>query len=105
MYRATIYGEVLAIKKTKEDVTEELSILQKVKHVNLVNLMGISYDNEGNRFLVYEFAENGPLEKWLHSMSSATSSSEAFLTWSQRIQIALDIANDLQYISLGYQNK
>nr|AZL93825.1 LysM receptor [Ceanothus thyrsiflorus] len=101
LYRATIYGEVLAIKKTKEDITEELNILQKVNHVNLVNLMGISHDKEGNRFLVYEFAENGSLEKWLHSKSSAaasSSSSMAFLTWSQRIQIALDVANGLQYM-------
>lgn len=41
MYKATMYGEVLAIKRTNKDVKEELSILEKVNRVHLVNLMGI----------------------------------------------------------------
>jgi len=41
VYRAKINGRVLAVKKTKDDVTEELKILQKVSHANLVKLMGI----------------------------------------------------------------
>lgn len=35
---------------------------------------------------------------WYHSKSVASLSSVAFLTWSQRIQIALDVANVLQYM-------
>ncbi|KAG2703731.1 hypothetical protein I3760_06G150300 [Carya illinoinensis] len=95
VHRATINGQVLAVKKTKEDVTEELKILQKVNHANLVRLMGISFDTDGNRFLVYEYAENGSLDKWLHSKSS---SSSVILTWSQRLNIALDVANGLEYM-------
>ncbi|KAJ6961692.1 hypothetical protein NC652_000587 [Populus alba x Populus x berolinensis] len=86
--------------KTKDDITEELKILQKVSHANLVKLMGMSsgFDREGNRFLVYEFAENGSLEKWLHPTSESSSSSSGFLTWSQRLHVALDVANGLQYM-------
>ncbi|XP_062001788.1 serine/threonine receptor-like kinase NFP [Rosa rugosa] len=98
VYRAVIDGKVLAVKKTKEDVTEELNILQKVNHANLVKLMGISSEIDGDRFLVYEYAENGSLDKWLHYKSSTGSSSGAFLTWSQRLSIALDVANGLQYM-------
>ena len=98
VYRATINGQVVAVKKTKEDVSEELMILQKVNHGNLIKLMGVSSDTDGNRFLVYEFAENGSLDKWLHPKPSSPSSSVAFLTWSQRIQVALDVANGLQYM-------
>ncbi|KAJ9703359.1 hypothetical protein PVL29_004940 [Vitis rotundifolia] len=98
VYRATIDGQVVAVKKTKEDITEELRILQKVNHGNLVKLMGVSSDADGNRFLVYEFAENGSLDKWLHPKPSSPSSSVAFLTWNQRIQVALDVANGLQYM-------
>jgi serine/threonine protein kinase len=88
VYRATINGIVLAVKKTKEDVCgEELKILQKVNHANLVRLVGISSDTEGNRFLVYEYAENGSLD-----------SSLAFLTWNQRLSIALDVATGLYYM-------
>ncbi|KAI5349713.1 hypothetical protein L3X38_002602 [Prunus dulcis] len=45
VYRAIIDGQVLAVKNTKEDVTEELNVLQKVNHANLVKLMGISSDH------------------------------------------------------------
>ncbi|XVF59556.1 hypothetical protein PTKIN_Ptkin07bG0285600 [Pterospermum kingtungense] len=98
VYRATIDGKLLAIKKTKDDVTEELKILQKVNHANLVKLMGVSADSDGNCFLVYEYVENGSLDKWLHPKCSSSSSHIAFLTWSQRLQVALDVANGLQYM-------
>ncbi|KAJ6678540.1 SERINE/THREONINE RECEPTOR-LIKE KINASE NFP [Salix viminalis] len=100
VYRANINGCVLAVKKTKDDVTEELKILQKVSHANLVKLMGMSSesDREGNRFLVYEYAENGSLDKWLHPKSESSSSSVGFLTWKQRMRVALDVANGLQYM-------
>ena len=96
VYKATINGNILAVKKIKEDVTEELKILQKVNHANLVKLMGVSSDTEGNHFLVYEYAEKGSLDKWLHS--SKSSKSLALLTWSQRLNIALDVANGLHYM-------
>ncbi|KAE8699979.1 hypothetical protein F3Y22_tig00110569pilonHSYRG00254 [Hibiscus syriacus] len=98
VYRATIDGKLLAIKKTKEDITKELKILKKVNHANLVKLMGVSADSEGNCFLVYEYAENGSLDKWLHPKSSCSSSCVAVLTWSQRLHVALDVANGLQYM-------
>ncbi|XP_031270773.1 serine/threonine receptor-like kinase NFP [Pistacia vera] len=98
VYRATINGKVLAVKNIKENVTEELSILQRVNHANLVKLIGVSSDFEGNRLLVYEYAENGSLGKWLHPKSSTSSGSAAFLTWSQRLHVALDVANGLQYM-------
>ncbi|MBA0861053.1 hypothetical protein Goshw_023951 [Gossypium schwendimanii] len=98
VYRATIDGKLLAIKKTKDDITKELKILQKVNHANLVKLMGVSADSEGNCYLVYEYAENGSLNKWLHPKSSCSSSRAAVLTWSQRLQVALDVANGLQYM-------
>lgn len=102
VYKATIDGEVLAVKKVNKDVTEELRILQKVNHANLVKLMGISSDYHGHILLVYEYAENGSLDKWLHSKSSSSSSSSSdpvsFLTWNQRLNIALDVASGLQYM-------
>ncbi|XP_038723661.1 serine/threonine receptor-like kinase NFP isoform X2 [Tripterygium wilfordii] len=98
VYRATINGQVLAVRKTKEDAGEELKILQKVNHANLVKLMGISSGSDGNCFLVYEYAENGSLDKWLHTSPASSSGSVAFLTWSQRLHVALDVAHGLQYM-------
>ncbi|CAK9158737.1 unnamed protein product [Ilex paraguariensis] len=97
VYRALINGQIFAIAKTK-DAAEELKILQKVNHANLVKLMGVSSDIDGNCFLVYEYAENGSLDKCLFSISSSSSSSVTFLTWTQRLYVALDVANGLQYL-------
>ncbi|KVI09039.1 serine/threonine receptor-like kinase NFP [Cynara cardunculus var. scolymus] len=100
VYKARIHGQILAVKKFR-DATEELKILQRVNHMNLVKLMGISSDSDGNCFLVYEYAENGSLDKWLFPRplsSSSSSGSVVFLSWSQRLNLALDIANGLQYM-------
>ncbi|XP_076936204.1 serine/threonine receptor-like kinase NFP [Bidens hawaiensis] len=100
VYKAMIRGQTLAVKKT-QDATEELKILQRVHHTNLVKLMGISSGFNGNCFLVYEYAEKGSLDKWLlsrHLSSSLGSHVNANLSWSQRLNLALDIANGLQYM-------
>ncbi|KAI3844453.1 hypothetical protein MKW98_022351 [Papaver atlanticum] len=98
IYRGTIQGNVVAVKKAKHDITNELRLLQKVNHANLVKFMGISIDTDKYYFLVYEFAENGSLDKWLTPKVSCSSSSINFLTWDQRLSIALDVASGLQYL-------
>ncbi|XP_010936172.1 serine/threonine receptor-like kinase NFP [Elaeis guineensis] len=97
VYRATLNGQVFAVKQAEGDVKEELKILQIVSHANLIRLAGISTDADGDFFLVFEFAENGSLERWLHSNSSS-SNSVGFLSWRHRLNIALDVANGLQYM-------
>ncbi|MCD9560597.1 hypothetical protein HAX54_019314 [Datura stramonium] len=100
VYKATISDRVVAVKRTKQPL-EELTILQKLNHANLVKLMGTSSDDHGNFFLVYEYAENGSLDQYLFPRSSSTSSasgSVVSLGWSQRLHIALDVANALQYL-------
>ncbi|MQM13774.1 hypothetical protein Taro_046700 [Colocasia esculenta] len=98
VFRADIDGELLAVRKAKGDVSEELRILQRVNHANLVKLMGISTSSSGEFFLVYEYAENGSLDRWLHQMTASPPSSGGFLSWRQRLRIALDVASGLQYL-------
>ncbi|XP_077233220.1 serine/threonine receptor-like kinase NFP [Tasmannia lanceolata] len=98
VFRANINGECFAVKQRKGDITEELRILQKVNHANLVKLSGVTTVTDGTCFLVYEFAENGSLDKWLYPKSSSCSSSVTFLSWRKRLTIALDVANGLQYM-------
>ncbi|XP_028760439.1 serine/threonine receptor-like kinase NFP [Neltuma alba] len=97
IYRARIEGEVVAVKKVRDqNAKEELRIMQKLNHTNLLKLRGVSSDNDRNYFLVYEYAENGSLDKWLYPGYSSGSMSP--LTWNQRISIALDVAMGLQYL-------
>ncbi|KAI4387131.1 hypothetical protein MLD38_004984 [Melastoma candidum] len=103
VYKANIDGQLMAVKRFKDDSSEELKILQRVNHANLVKLMGICYDLQGNCILLYEYAENGSLDKWLccqHKTTSSNSSSSGvvLLTWSQRLRVALDVAHGLQYM-------
>ncbi|KAI3462805.1 hypothetical protein Pfo_019468 [Paulownia fortunei] len=97
VYKAMINDQVFVVKKTR-DATEELQILQRVNHANLVKLMGVSSDNDGNFFIVYEYVENGSLDKWLFPKVSASLAITESLSWNQRLVIALDVANGLQYM-------
>ncbi|CAN6480969.1 unnamed protein product [Victoria cruziana] len=91
VYKVTIGEEAFAVKKMKSDVSEELRILQKVNHSNLVRLDGFCIDaSEGECYLVYEYVENGSLYSWLKTRKP--------LNWKTRVQIAVDVANGLNYI-------
>ncbi|KAL2661755.1 hypothetical protein AAZV13_02G000400 [Glycine max] len=93
VYKGEIDGHVFAIKKMKWNAYEELKILQKVNHGNLVKLEGFCIDpEEANCYLVYEYVENGSLYSWLHEGKKEK------LSWKIRLRIAIDIANGLQYI-------
>ncbi|KAL1803993.1 hypothetical protein DCAR_0935682 [Daucus carota subsp. sativus] len=93
VYKGYINGILYAIKKMKWNACEELKILQKVNHGNLVKLEGFCIDPEdGNCYLIYEYVENGSLHSWLHSSRSEQ------LTWKMRLRVAIDVANGLQYI-------
>lgn len=93
VYKGNIHGEVYAIKMMKWNACEELKILQKVNHGNLVKLEGFCIDPEdANCYLIYEYIENGSLHSWLHENKNEN------LNWKTRLRIAIDVANGLQYI-------
>ncbi|PKA60161.1 LysM domain receptor-like kinase 4 [Apostasia shenzhenica] len=94
VYRGEIDGEVYAIKKMKWNASDELKILQKVNHTNLVKLEGFCIEPDaGSCYLVYEYVENGSLHTWLHGPTLARR-----LDWRIRLRIAGDLAHGLQYI-------
>lgn len=90
VYRGQIDGNLAAIKKVDGDVRKEINLLQKINHFNLIRLSGVCF-NEGYWYLVYEYASNGPLSDWIFNDGK-------FLNWTQRIQIALDVATGLNYV-------
>ncbi|XP_030543481.1 serine/threonine receptor-like kinase NFP [Rhodamnia argentea] len=95
VYKGFLDGEVFAIKKMKWNAYEELKILQKVNHGNLVRLEGFCIDPEdANCYLIYEFLPNGSLHSWLHDAGGH----QGRLSWKTRLRIAFDVANGLQYI-------
>jgi len=103
VYKGTLDGRDYAIKLMKGDISQELKILQKVNHTNLVKLEGVCISSEGQSYLVYEYIENSSLNTWLHDPESVENMSpigwsSSSLPWKTRLQVALDVANGLQYI-------
>ncbi|KAK7307572.1 hypothetical protein VNO77_40763 [Canavalia gladiata] len=92
-YRGVINGDLAAIKKTEEDVSKEIELLNKVNHSNVTRLSGVCF-HEGRWYLVYEYAANGALSEWIYFNNV----DGKFLSWTQRMQIALDVATGLDYL-------
>ncbi|XP_058081887.1 protein LYK5-like [Magnolia sinica] len=92
IYRGVVDGRALAIKKMSTDVSKEANLLHKINHFNLIRLHGICVGGE-NCYLVNEYMENGCLKDWL-----CTKNRSSVLSWTQRVQIALDVANGLHYL-------
>ncbi|XP_010509863.1 PREDICTED: protein LYK5-like [Camelina sativa] len=93
VYRATINGDDAAVKVIKGDVSSsEINLLKKLNHSNIIRLSGFCI-REGTSYLVFEYSENGSISDWLHS-----SDKKKTLTWKQRVEIARDVAEALDYL-------
>ncbi|KAB5547701.1 hypothetical protein DKX38_011107 [Salix brachista] len=93
VFRGRINGDLAAIKKMNGDVSKEVDLLNKINHSNLIRLSGVCF-NDGQWYLVYEYAVNGPLSDWIY----VSSNEGKFLKLTERIQIATDVATGLSYL-------
>ncbi|XP_010548373.1 PREDICTED: lysM domain receptor-like kinase 4 [Tarenaya hassleriana] len=93
-YLGRINGDYAVIKKIDGDVSEEINLLSKLNHFNIIRLSGFCLHND-DWYLVYEHASNGSLSDWIHDRSHG---SVRFLSWTQRMQIALGVATGLNYL-------
>ncbi|XP_044497508.1 lysM domain receptor-like kinase 3 [Mangifera indica] len=98
VYYGNLRNQEVAIKrmtatKTKEFMAE-MKILCKVHHTNLVELIGYAATDD-ELFLIYEYAQKGSLKSHLHDPQNKGHPS---LSWTMRLQIALDAARGLEYI-------
>ncbi|THU72701.1 hypothetical protein C4D60_Mb04t14950 [Musa balbisiana] len=74
----------------------EVQNLTRIYHRNLVSLVG--YCMDGNcPTLVYEYMKQGSLQEHLRGMAGHSRG----LSWGQRLQIALDAAQGLEYLHRG----
>ncbi|CAF2261581.1 unnamed protein product [Brassica napus] len=77
-----------------KEFRSEVEVLVRVHHVNLTALIG--YFHESNKMgLVYEFMANGNMADRLSGKCDHT------LSWTQRLQIAHDAAQGLEYLHSG----
>lgn len=82
----------------------ECEALRNTRHRNLVKVLtscsSIDYQGHDFKALVYEFMRNGNLDEWLHptSRTNETLEEPRNLNLLQRLNIAIDVANALDYL-------
>ncbi|CAN6568470.1 unnamed protein product [Malus baccata var. baccata] len=82
----------------------ECEALKNIRHRNLVKVLsacsGFDYRGSDFKALIYEFMVNGSLEEWLHPTQTSidTDQRPRSLTFSQRLNIAIDVAVALDYL-------
>ncbi|KAM0855434.1 hypothetical protein ACQ4PT_049785 [Festuca glaucescens] len=94
-------GRVVAVKrlyknnyKRVEQFLNEVDILSRLLHQNLVILYGCTSRMSRDLLLVYEFIPNGTVADHLHGSRVA----ERGLTWPLRLNIAIETAEALAYL-------
>ncbi|KAH8508177.1 hypothetical protein H0E87_010343 [Populus deltoides] len=107
VYKGTfeLEGTALAIKRAHaesyqntEEFRNEVNLLSKVKHRNLVGLVGFCEQAGAKRtqMLVYEYVPNGSLLDYITGKGGRS------LTWRQRVNIAIGAAkveNEMMYVA------
>uniref|UniRef100_A0A6N2LU92 non-specific serine/threonine protein kinase n=1 Tax=Salix viminalis TaxID=40686 RepID=A0A6N2LU92_SALVM len=82
----------------------ECASLLRIRHRNLVKVLcgyaGVDFQGNDFKALVYEFMMNGSLEEWLHPIHSLDQEvhKPKNLNLIQRFNIAIDVANALDYL-------
>ncbi|GAV65818.1 Pkinase domain-containing protein/Pkinase_Tyr domain-containing protein, partial [Cephalotus follicularis] len=94
VYRGSFKGDTAAVKVMKGDVSSEINLLKMINHTNIIRLSGYCI-HQGNTYLVYEYAYNGSLSDWLRSKKNQSSLT---LSWKQRVQIAYDVGDAINYL-------
>ncbi|CAN1301954.1 Putative leucine-rich repeat receptor-like protein kinase At2g19210 [Linum perenne] len=96
-------GAQVAVKMLSSSSTDgsaqfqtEAQLLTRIHHKNLASFVG--YCNDGTTIaILYEYMAGGNLEKHL----LGTDQSKQVLSWKERLQIALDAGQGLEYLHLG----
>ncbi|KAK4786951.1 hypothetical protein SAY86_010784 [Trapa natans] len=108
VYKGTlINGTEVAVKRllnnlgqAEKEFRAEVETIGHARHKNLVRLLG--YCIEGTqRMLVYEYANNGNLEQWLHGSVHQN----AMLTWEARMKVIFGTAKALAYLHEAIEPK
>lgn len=93
-------GSRVAVKRLKrssfqrkKEFYSEIGRVARLHHPNLVAVKGCCYDH-GDRYIVYEFIVNGPLDRWLHHIPRGGRS----LDWAMRMKIATTLAQGIAYV-------
>ncbi|XP_024032396.1 L-type lectin-domain containing receptor kinase VII.1-like, partial [Morus notabilis] len=108
VYKGVLAGGVeVAVKrislKNEQGMREflaEISSLGRLKHRNLVGLKGWCKREKGSLILVYDYMQNGSLDKRIFECSESM-----LLSWEERIKVLKDVASGVLYLHEGWEVK
>ncbi|CAH8326685.1 unnamed protein product [Eruca vesicaria subsp. sativa] len=77
-----------------EEFINEVAILSRTSHVNIVSLLGFCYERN-KRAIIYEFMPNGSLDKFISENMSVK------MEWERLYDIAVGVSRGLEYLHNG----
>jgi Leucine-rich repeat (LRR) protein len=116
--RTTGDGTVVAVKRIwtggkvaknlEREFESEVDVLGHVRHTNIVKLL-CCLSRAETKLLVYEYMDNGSLDRWLHGhrwsagsgaavVKAPSSARRAPLDWPARVRVAVGAARGLSYM-------
>nr|CAB3449492.1 unnamed protein product [Digitaria exilis] len=81
----------------EKEFQAEVAALGGLRHGNIIDLL-CCVSGDDTKLLVYEYMENGSLDRWLHRRRNK----HGPLSWPTRLSIAVDVARGLSYMHHGF---
>lgn len=107
VYKGMLLGVEVAMKRICVESDHgirkflaEISSLGRLKHKNLVGLRGWCKKEKQKLILIYDYMENGSLDKWIFGCDERVT-----LSWEQRIRVLKDVATGILYLHEGWDSK
>ncbi|OVA14917.1 Protein kinase domain [Macleaya cordata] len=105
VYKGEMGGVEVAVKRFRHETEEgmkeflaEVSSLGRLKHRNLVGLRGWCKKEKGSLILVYDYMENGSVDKRVFDCEESL-----VLSWEDRVRVLKDVAHGVLYLHEGWE--
>lgn len=107
VYKGLLQGVQVAVKRIPCDseygmrqFLSEISSLGRLKHRNVVPLRGWCKKERGSLILIYDYMDNGSLDKRIFDDDEST-----IFGWKERIKVLKDVAHGVLYLHEGWEVK